>query len=76
MCKALEAHVPWPALKVAASTPAASFKFVLPAELEAHIVLRSQQKFGATVRDAKRKKQAKSRKPAEKLQLNVDPLQL
>ena len=55
--KALGARVPWLALKAAASTPAANFKFVLPAELEAHVALHSQQKFGTAVKDARKKKQ-------------------
>ena len=73
--QALNAKVPWPALKSVASAPSVNFKYVLPAELEAHIARKSEQKFGTVVHDAKHKKQ-KGKKSVEKPPLSVDPLQL
>ena len=75
LAEALNSRNPWQALKAAGSKPGVSFKWVLPAELEAHIEQRAQDKFGTEVPKAKTKKLKQPRKtfPAP---MHVDPLQL
>ncbi|CAE7925081.1 RTase, partial [Symbiodinium necroappetens] len=65
----------WQALKAAASRPGTPFKWVQPDELQAHIELKAQTKFGTEVRQPRAKKQRASRSLAV-APLHIDPTQL
>ena len=71
---ALLAKAPWQSLKAAASRPGVSFRWVTPDELQQHILLRTEQKFGATVPQAKSKQsRGKGPKTSQLASLHVDP---
>ena len=76
LAEALRQKNPWPSLKTVASKPGISMRWILPAELEAHIASRASTKFGTTVPNAKSKKQQASRKSAKQPSLSVDPASL
>ena len=74
IAQALQSKIPWQGLKGIASRPDSMFRWIQPLELQDHIALRAQQRFGTSVPKAKAKKQ-KPAKPA-KAAFSIDPAQL
>ena len=69
LADALRHKNPWPSLKAVASKPGISMRWILPAELEAHMASRASTKCGTTVPHA-------ARKSAKQPPLSVDPASL
>ena len=72
---ALQQRNPWQALKTCASKPSCMFRWIQADELQNHIELQAQKKFGTGVPKAKEKKARPSKRPLQ-APLHVDPAQL